>query len=118
MLSIRLRLLREEKKLTQKEMADIFNMSDARYNQYETGKRSPDYDTLKLFADFFDVTTDYLLGRTDIRNSYTDDKTSIPTKAYHNLDASGLPDEAIKQVQDYIELIKLKYNPDGSLKKK
>lgn len=68
MLTERLKLLRTEGNLTQKEFASKFNMSDARYNQYETGKREPDYQTLQIFADYFNVSIDYLLGRTDIRN--------------------------------------------------
>jgi transcriptional regulator with XRE-family HTH domain len=41
----------------------------------------------------------------------------IETKAFHTNYKDGLPDEAIKQIDDYIEFIKQKYNPDGSLKK-
>jgi transcriptional regulator with XRE-family HTH domain len=63
----RLRILREEKNLTQEQLAEIFNVSDATINRYEQCKRQPDTDTLDKFADFFDVTTDYLLGRTEVR---------------------------------------------------
>lgn len=69
LLKNRLRLLREEKELTQKELANIFSISDARYNQYETGKRTPDHEMLNNFADYFNVSLDFLLGRTDQRNN-------------------------------------------------
>ncbi len=68
MLKDKLRSLREKKGLNQKEFAKKFNMSDSRYNQYETGKRLPDYDTLKNFADFYDVSVDFLLDR-NIKNN-------------------------------------------------
>lgn len=64
----RLKLLREEKQLTQEELAVIFNVTDATINRYEKNQRQPDTGMLDRFADFFDVSTDYLLGRTEIRN--------------------------------------------------
>lgn len=114
-LNNRLRELRKEKGLTQIELAKLLNVSDRSVGFYETGERDPDTDTLKKLADIFGVSIDYLLGRSDTRNSQ---ENKIETKAFHNRDLSGLPEEAIKQIDDYIELIKLKYNPDGSLKKR
>jgi transcriptional regulator with XRE-family HTH domain len=69
----RLKLLREEKKMTQEELAKLFNVTDATINRYEKNQRQPDTDALNRFADFFDVTTDYLLGRTDKRKFNDDD---------------------------------------------
>ena len=43
----------------------IFKMSRSTYAQYEVDRRKPDYDTLKMFADYFGVSTDYLLGLTN-----------------------------------------------------
>lgn len=63
----RLIQLREERNLTQKEFAVQINIPNATINRYETGIRVPDYDTLILIADFFNVSTDYLLGRTETR---------------------------------------------------
>ncbi|KAB3529197.1 XRE family transcriptional regulator, partial [Alkaliphilus pronyensis] len=45
-------------------------------------------------------------------------KKDMPTKAYHNLDKSGLSEEDIEKVEEYIEFLKQKYDPDGSLKGK
>lgn len=61
----RLVQLREEANLTQKQFAAAVKISNSTINRYETGIREPDYDTLIRFADFFNVSTDYLLGRTD-----------------------------------------------------
>ncbi len=110
----RLTNLRQELKLTQKELAEKFNISPSSIGMFEQNRRSPDTELLNQFANFFVVSVDYLLGRTDIRNL---SQSKVETKAYHNLDIAGLPDEAIKQVEDYIEFVKQKYNPDGSLKK-
>lgn len=112
----RLKLLRSEKKMTQQQLADLLKVSPSTVGMYEQGRRDPDTETVKFLADFFNVSLDYLLGRTDIRNPRKHDE--ITTKAYHNLDVEGLPEEAIRQVEEYIEFIKQKYNPDGTLKKK
>ena len=58
------RKLRLAAGLTQDELAKKLGISRSRIGMYETGKREPDYETLELIADFFNVDTDYLLGRT------------------------------------------------------
>ena len=50
---------------TQAELADILGISRSRIGMYETGAREPDFETLEIIADFFNVDTDYLLGRTN-----------------------------------------------------
>ncbi|MCI9336533.1 MAG: helix-turn-helix transcriptional regulator [Lachnospiraceae bacterium] len=59
--------LRKEKVLGQKEMASLLNLSVGTISNYENGVHSPDLDTLCRLAEFFGVTTDYLLGRTEYR---------------------------------------------------
>lgn len=61
--------LRKEKGILQKELATYLNVTVATISNYEKGVHSPDYDTLVRLADFFDVSTDYLLQRTDYRAS-------------------------------------------------
>lgn len=63
MLSKRLSSLRESKGLTQKELSTRLGMARTTYSGYENGSREPDHQTLQKFANFFDVSTDYLLGR-------------------------------------------------------
>ncbi len=60
----RLKRLREDLKISQTLLAKNLNITTARYNHYENGKREPDNDILKQIADFFNVSTDYLLGTT------------------------------------------------------
>jgi len=61
----RLKELRQQKNLTQEELARKMGISRGTYAHYEINKRQPDYEMLQKFADFYDVTVDYLLGRTD-----------------------------------------------------
>ena len=70
-LSQRLKELREEKGLTQDQLAKIFNVENPTINRYEKNKRGKTFDILVQFADFFDVSVDYLLGRTDFRKLVT-----------------------------------------------
>ena len=66
-LSDRLRILRRERNLKQKDMADHFGQSLRAYQYYEAGTRHPEYQHLLELADFFDVSLDYLTGRSETR---------------------------------------------------
>ncbi|MBY5056769.1 MULTISPECIES: helix-turn-helix domain-containing protein [Streptococcus] len=65
MLPDRLKKLRLEAGLTQKELAKIIETSQQNIGFYETGERKPKNETLTKLAVFFNVSTDYLLGTTD-----------------------------------------------------
>ncbi|BAQ11489.1 transcriptional regulator, xre family [Bacillus sp. OxB-1] len=60
--------LRKKKKLLQTDVAEKIGVARATYGAYEQGNRQPDFDTLEKIASFFGVSTDYLLGRSDIQN--------------------------------------------------
>jgi len=61
-LGARIKQLRQEKGLTQSQLGSCFNLAESTISLYESEKRSPDYDILRKFALFFDVSVDYLLG--------------------------------------------------------
>ncbi len=61
----RLKLLRNKKGLKQTELAKILEVSERTIRYYEFNEREPDLSSLKILADFFEVSIDYLLGRTD-----------------------------------------------------
>jgi transcriptional regulator with XRE-family HTH domain len=61
----RLKELREEKGLTQKQLAEQLNLHSVTYLHYEKSQREPPLAVLVQMAIFFEVTTDYLLGLTD-----------------------------------------------------
>ncbi len=63
---MRLKQLREQRNLTQLRLAMDLGMSQNTISRYETGTREADYATLIKIADYFDVSIDFLLGRTDI----------------------------------------------------
>ena len=65
MFSDRLRALRKAHDLTQVQFAKEFLVASGTIAMWETGKREPDFSTMQRLADFFDVSVDYLLGRTD-----------------------------------------------------
>lgn len=62
---VRLKELREEKRLLSKEFAKIMNVEPATISNWENGNRFPKDDVLIKIADYFDCSIDYLLGRTD-----------------------------------------------------
>lgn len=66
-LSERMRALRKEKKLTQEETAQQSSIVLRSYCRYEKGEREPTATALWKLADFFDVSIDYLVGRTDTK---------------------------------------------------
>ncbi len=62
---MRLKEIRKKKQISQLKLAMDLNMSQNSISRYETGEREADYATLIRLADYFDVSIDYLLGRTD-----------------------------------------------------
>ena len=61
----RLRDLREDKELSQTQLAKILGMSQTGYSKYETGENDVPTQILIKLADFYDTSVDYILGRTD-----------------------------------------------------
>lgn len=122
MLKDRLILLRKQKKLSQYDAADRLGFSRGKLANYEQGSREPDYETLKHIANFYDVSIDYLLGRTDIPNNdiskVSEDfdtlyEINVLLKKY-GIDQSGFFDiekwkamgpEGIKQLESYFQFI-------------
>ena len=63
----RIRDLREDRDLTQKQVAQMLGMSQTGYSKYETGENDIPTQVLIKLADFYKTSIDYLLGRTDTR---------------------------------------------------
>ncbi len=62
---MRLKELRKERGISQQKLAIDLNMNQNSISRYENGQREADYKTLIMLADYFNVSVDYLLGRTD-----------------------------------------------------
>ena len=99
--SERLVLERCEALLTQEELAKALGISRQAITQYERKLRVPDIEMVRKFAEYFHVTTDYLIGLSDNR---TNETSAIGEKI-------GLSDEAIKRLQGYVKLSKLPEEP-------
>lgn len=67
---IRIRNLREDNDKTQKEVAEYLFCDQSLYSKYERGIRSVPVEIIIKLADLYDTSTDYILGRTDIKNPY------------------------------------------------
>lgn len=67
----RLKELREDRDLLQKDIAEILKIDQSNYSKYELEKINIPIDTLKKLADYYNTSIDYLLYRTDNRHSYT-----------------------------------------------
>jgi transcriptional regulator with XRE-family HTH domain len=100
----RLKQLREDNDLRQEDVGKIVNVEKSTVSQWESGKRTPDVETIMKLADYFNVSIDYILGKTDIR-------TPIETIAAHRSDdpMSELPEEARKSLEEFKEFIFRKY---------
>ncbi len=66
----RIRDLREDHDLKQKELADYLQCTQVSYSHYELGKRDIPTDVLMKLADYYHTSVDYLLGRTDVKTPY------------------------------------------------
>ena len=86
----KLKSLRLEKNLTQKQVADRIGLAISAVSSYESGSRYPSYDVLVKLARMFHVSTDYLLGITNKRN----------------LDATGLSDNEIELVSQLVDMLR------------
>ena len=64
----RLRELQETYKIKNKEFADTLGISVSTLSKYKNGKREPSFELLCRIADYFNVTTDYMLGKTNIKS--------------------------------------------------
>ncbi|MBD1373781.1 helix-turn-helix domain-containing protein [Hazenella sp. IB182357] len=70
----RLRELREEKGWEQRELKDIIGVSQSTLSEYENGKKVPRPDKLKKITEIFDVSVDYMLGKTDEKKPINNNK--------------------------------------------
>ena len=104
----RLKEERLKKNLNQTQLAEYLYLDRSSISKYETGKQIPETPTLEKLSDFFGVSLDYLLGKTDVRNY--DKVEKEPTIALHSdYEYDELPDEARKEIENFIEYIKIKY---------
>lgn len=106
-LADRLKELRKANKLTQSELGNILGVGKTTISMYETGNSTPNDEIKMIISEYFNVSLDYLLGKTDIKN-YTDDP-NITIALHSDTDYDDLPEEAKKEINGFIEYVKQKY---------
>lgn len=89
MYELRLRELREEKRITQNEIAKYLTISRSAYAHYESGDRQMNYETLCLLADYYAVSIDYLIGRCETNPIIVTKKETQLIELYRLLDERG-----------------------------
>ncbi|MGL5312921.1 MAG: helix-turn-helix domain-containing protein [Peptostreptococcaceae bacterium] len=102
----RLKELRVKNNVTQQELADYIGVGRPSIAGYETKSKHPDYDKLRLIAQFFNVTTDYLLEISDTLSSINEESTIATHREEYGED---LPEEARKELDEFISYLKFKY---------
>ena len=81
MLKDRLKSERNKKKISQRQLGDYIGVSQQTIGSWETGRTQPDQESLKQLAQFFNVSLDYLMGESNIRNTSTKIDTAIQDDA-------------------------------------
>lgn len=105
----RLKNLRVSRNLKQIDMASFLGVDRTTYVKYESGTNEPSNDTIIKLADFFNVSVDYLMERTNEPTpSSSKDSIKIPVLGYV---AAGIPIEAIEDILDYEDLDPKSFNP-------
>lgn len=95
----KIRELRKERNLTMKRLGEIVGVSESTISLYENGKRQPDSDMLKKFAELFNVSIDYLLENESHRTA----KSGVRIPVLGSV-VAGIPIEAVQEILDYEEI--------------
>ncbi|MFX3616421.1 MAG: helix-turn-helix domain-containing protein [Sporolactobacillus sp.] len=91
--------IRKEFQKTQQNVADYLGVTRPAYTAYELGSREPDFETLQKLAEYFDVTTDYLLGRTDARHP----EKKPEGRFFYDLDHAS--EEDLDKMEEYFKFL-------------
>lgn len=109
MFNIRLKELRESKGLSQYAFAAEFNISQSTVGNWEAGTRTPDSKTLSSLADYFGVSVDYILGRTDKaeKPKSTHDTSDMKVALFGG--DGEVTDEMWEEVINFVDYVKAKH---------
>ena len=116
-LSERLKALRTRHDMSQQKLAESLNLSRELLSNYEQGRREPDYNTLILISNFFDVSVDYMLGVTKIEKRLLHESVSDKYNCLMT-DISGLSKESLTELEKYINLLKMRDEQTAKNKEK
>lgn len=109
-----LKQLRKSKNLLQKDMAQILGVERTTYVKYENGTSEPSNEILKKLADYFEVSTDYLLDYTEIPNGKAAPKVSDDDIKVALFGGDGeVTDEMWDEVRNFVDYVKSKHSKGG-----
>ncbi|EGA91392.1 immunity repressor protein [Planococcus donghaensis MPA1U2] len=109
MLSKRLKLVRQKRKMTQEELARTLGTTKGSISNYENGRSSPSVEVLVNIANILNSSTDYLLGRTLESSDFLREKLKdAQENNTHFIEVSGLNQEDIEFLKNQIEFLRKK----------
>ena len=104
----RLKQLRNEKKINQRELANFLKVAPSTISMYESGQREPNFEVLESLADFFNVDLNYLLGKSDKTTKLMIEDISPKPQGIKipvlGTVAAGIPISAVEDILDYEEI--------------
>ena len=109
-----LKSLRKASNLTQEELANSLKVSRSTIGMYENASREPDYEQLEAIADFFNVDTDYLLGRTTTKRKVLFDEfgdkfiTPSPNTLAAHFEGEEFTDAELEEISNFVKFVKAK----------
>ncbi len=107
----KIKSLRENSGLEAQKLASELSVGKSTLSNWENDRRTPDTDTLIKIANYFEVSVDYLLGRTDERNLNKEKiklDESVKTIAAHRINPhDDISEEGIDQINKFIEFIRM-----------
>ena len=96
--------LRKEAKLTQKQIAEKLDMPQSLYSNLERGIKQANQKRLKQFSDFYNVSTDYLLGNTNIKNQKQfDEDLEKSLDTFKSFDGKPMYDEDREKIREFLK---------------
>jgi len=101
----RLNNLLEERGISANKMSKDLGLGSSAYTHWKNRGNLPSGDVIQKLADYFDVSTDYLLGRTDEPNFISKHAAST----VGNIEYDDLPEEAMEEMENYREYLREKY---------
>lgn len=112
--------LRKEKGLSQRDFANLFDVSNGAVAMWETGRRQPDVETLIKIAKFYNVSIDYLLGDSSVSSDSSNSKLSSTDKKlieyfHQTYNSSFLSDEEKNRVIDFFPFVSVLQSEESEL---
>ena len=112
----RIKMLREEKHLTQQELADKLNSAKSTIGMYENGNRKPSYEVLIKLSEIFSCSIDYIVGTSNERNSNVqyDPNAKVYSVPIVGRIRAGEPILAEDNIEGYFPILPSMYNADSA----